>query len=246
MYQNIIHLYKGYYYDEETELYYCNTRYYSPEIGRWISIDDIDYLDAKTINGVNLYAYCMNNPVMCSDPSGHFTIAALLISVGLSLAFEFVSDLIDGNGIDHSLKEYVGAGVSGLLGGFDGGLGAQLVFSVAGGIADSLISGELKDKNIGKVLLNIGISTALSTVAGSLGGKLGSKLKGNSLAKLGRHEIKNSMKNMGLKFSLNKNETSAKAIIKFLNEDTNKWLGKIVGEYGMAGTVSGLYSLLPF
>ena len=71
-------------------------------------------------------------------------------------------------------------------------------------------------------------------------------MKGNSLAKLGRHEIKNSMKNMGLKFSLNKNETSAKAIIKFLNEDTNKWLGKIVGEYGMAGTVSGLYSLLPF
>ena len=125
-------------------------------------------------------------------------------------------------------------------------MGAQLVFSVAGGIADSLISGELKDKNIGKVLLNIGISTALSTVAGSLGGKLASKLKGNSLAKLGRHEIKNSMKNMGLKFSLNKNETSAKAIIKFLNEDTNKWLGKIVGEYGMAGTVSGLYSLLPF
>ena len=196
-------------------------------------MDDVNYLDSETINGVNLYAYCMNNPVMCSDPSGHFTIAALLISVGLSLAFEFVSDLIDGNGIDHSLKEYVGAGVSGLLGGFDGGLGAQLVFSVAGGIADSLISGELKDKNIGKVLLNIGISTALSTVSGSL-------------AKLGRHEIKNSMKNMGLKFSLNKNETSAKAIIKFLNEDTNKWLGKIVGEYGMAGTVSGLYSLLPF
>lgn len=240
------YLYKGYYYDKETQLFYCNFRYYDPEIRRWISIDDVNYLDSKTINGVNLYAYCMNNPVMCSDPSGHFTIAALLISVGLSLAFEFVSDLIDGNGIDHSLKEYVGAGVSGLLGGFDGGLGAQLVFSVAGGIADSLISGELKDKNIGKVLLNIGISTALSTVAGSLGGKLASKLKGNSLAKLGRHEIKNSMKNMGLKFSLNKNETSAKAIIKFLNEDTNKWLGKIVGEYGMAGTVSGLYSLLPF
>ena len=54
-------IYKGYYYDEETELYYCNTRYYSPEIGRWISIDDVGYLDPKSINGLNLYCYCMND-----------------------------------------------------------------------------------------------------------------------------------------------------------------------------------------
>ena len=124
--------------------------------------------------------------------------------------------------------------------------GAQIVFSVAGGIADSWISGELNGDNIGQVLFSIGVSTVLSSVASHLGGKLASKLKGNSLAKLGRHEIKNSMKNMGLKFSLNKNGTSAKAITKFLSEDTSVWLGKIVGEYGMAGTVSGLYSLLPF
>ena len=65
------YLYKGYYYDKETSLYYCNSRYYDPEIRRWISIDDINYLDSETINGVNLYAYCMNNPVMCSDSSGH-------------------------------------------------------------------------------------------------------------------------------------------------------------------------------
>ena len=51
-------IYKGYYYDEETELYYCNTRYYSPEIGRWISIDDVDYLDPESVSGLNLYCYC--------------------------------------------------------------------------------------------------------------------------------------------------------------------------------------------
>ena len=65
------YLYKGYYYDKETLLYYCKYRYYDPEIRRWISMDDVNYLDSETINGVNLYAYCMNNPVMCSDPSGH-------------------------------------------------------------------------------------------------------------------------------------------------------------------------------
>ena len=65
------YLYKGYYYDKETSLYYCNSRYYDPKLRRWISIDDINYLDIETINGVNLYAYCMNNPIMCFDPSGH-------------------------------------------------------------------------------------------------------------------------------------------------------------------------------
>ena len=64
-------IYKGYYYDEETELYYCNTRYYSPEIGRWISIDDVDYLDPESVSGLNLYCYCMNDPVNYCDPSGN-------------------------------------------------------------------------------------------------------------------------------------------------------------------------------
>jgi len=66
-----IYLYKGYVYDQETGLYYCHTRYYNPNVGRWISIDDVSYLDPESIGGMNLYAYCGNNPVMCTDPSGH-------------------------------------------------------------------------------------------------------------------------------------------------------------------------------
>ena len=37
--------YRGYYYDTETELYYLKTRYYDPEVGRFITIDDLQYLD---------------------------------------------------------------------------------------------------------------------------------------------------------------------------------------------------------
>jgi len=65
-------MYKSYYYDKETSLFYCNSRYYSPELCRFISIDDVSYLDPSSINGLNLYAYCANNPVMYVDPSGHF------------------------------------------------------------------------------------------------------------------------------------------------------------------------------
>ena len=64
--------YRGYYYDRETNLYYLNARYYNPDWRRFISPDSCDYLDPETPNGLNLYAYCNNDPVNYADPSGHF------------------------------------------------------------------------------------------------------------------------------------------------------------------------------
>ena len=62
--------YRGYYYDTETGLYYLNSRYYDPSIGRFINADDIGYIQPEQINGLNLFAYCGNNPVMYTDPDG--------------------------------------------------------------------------------------------------------------------------------------------------------------------------------
>ena len=62
--------YRGYYYDTETNLYYLKTRYYDPAVGRFISADNVKYLDPDSINGLNLYAYCNNNPVMYVDDTG--------------------------------------------------------------------------------------------------------------------------------------------------------------------------------
>ena len=63
--------YKSYYYDKESGLYYLNSRYYNPKIGRFITIDNINYIDENSIYGYNLYCYCGNNPVMYSDPNGN-------------------------------------------------------------------------------------------------------------------------------------------------------------------------------
>ena len=62
--------YRGYYFDNDLGMYYLMTRYYDPKIGRFINADSFEYLEPKTINGLNLYAYCGNNPVMLVDFSG--------------------------------------------------------------------------------------------------------------------------------------------------------------------------------
>ena len=62
--------YRGYYYDNETGLYYLNSRYYDSTVGRFINADSINYIEPETLNGINLYAYCLNNPVMFTDSNG--------------------------------------------------------------------------------------------------------------------------------------------------------------------------------
>ena len=64
--------YRGYYYDIETGFYYVSSRYYDPEIGRFINADDIAYLGMGGLTSYNLFAYCGNNPVMGYDPYGTF------------------------------------------------------------------------------------------------------------------------------------------------------------------------------
>ena len=78
--------YRSYYFDTETNLYFLKTRYYDPQIGRFITIDDISYLDPESINGLNLYAYCGNNPVMGYDPSGTWDWGVFWRVLGSTLA----------------------------------------------------------------------------------------------------------------------------------------------------------------
>ena len=61
--------YRGYYYDDETGMYYLITRYYNPEWGRFINADGT--LIGNVGNNIhNIFAYAANNPVVYSDPSG--------------------------------------------------------------------------------------------------------------------------------------------------------------------------------
>lgn len=94
--------YKGYYYDEETGLYYVNSRYYDPELRRFISADDTDILDVSQegLLRYNLYAYCENNPINLFDPVGKFVIPTFVtqIAVGaiVNLATTWIAATVTG------------------------------------------------------------------------------------------------------------------------------------------------------
>ena len=66
--------YRGYALDEETELYYNQSRFYNPSIARFITADTTGVLTAslKSLTEKNLFAYCDNNPVMRKDIDGAF------------------------------------------------------------------------------------------------------------------------------------------------------------------------------
>ena len=79
---NINHiLYKGYVYDFDSNLYYLISRYYSPILHRFITIDNLELISSgKTIDlNLNLYTYSDNNPIMKKDSLGYF---AATIAVG--------------------------------------------------------------------------------------------------------------------------------------------------------------------
>ena len=80
--------YRSYYYDSETGMYYLQSRYYDPVVGRFINADDVSILGAsQTVLGYNLFAYSNNDPINYIDMSGYVVTPANVIGaiVGLIL-----------------------------------------------------------------------------------------------------------------------------------------------------------------
>ena len=172
--------------DVETGLFMVGHRYYNPEWGRWLSPDDIEYLDPESINGLNLYAYCNNDPVNKYDPTGHFGLLVTLLfstAAGAAIAggIELYKQLKD-NGFDFKEVDYTKVGTKALLGAATG-----LAFG-AGGAAAGIVNGSMSAISL--------FGTTL-TAAQSVGLLLGTAAVTNFAAGVGAYAIESSSNGNG-------------------------------------------------
>ena len=109
--------YRGYIYDTETGFYYLRSRYYDPEIGRFINADGLIGANSDMAT-YNLFAYCGNNPVVRYDDTGMFwkELISGVIHVGNNFAVAIGIDTAtigafflmmekDGSGVYHARQD---------------------------------------------------------------------------------------------------------------------------------------------
>ena len=129
--------YRGYYYDSETGFYYLQSRYYDPATGRFINADSYASTDATGLLSTNMFAYCENDPVNKSDPTGE--VAPILVAMAggalVGIAEQFMTDVIyamvTGQPLDacfSSVGTYVSSAVGGAMSVLPGG-GVMRAFS---------------------------------------------------------------------------------------------------------------------
>ncbi len=172
--------YRSYYYDTETGLYYLNSRYYNPQIGRFINADE--YVSTgQGFNGNNMFSYCLNNPINFLDKNGNLIWFAIGVAV-FSLAGG-IGGIIGqraynasvGNDInDGVLSAAIGGTVAGGFGysllefGIMGILVANIYGCCASGIVD-VLTGRIEASDLaGNVLTNIVDNTIVGVIVGSI------------------------------------------------------------------------------
>ena len=145
--------YRSYYYDVETGLYYLNSRYYDPETGRFINADTTDVLEnaKQDINGLNLYAYCDNNPVAGRDEEGDASFwkklaiaAAVVVAVAVVAAAVAVTAGAAGGPLCAAGTVLYGAAKGALVGAVVGAATGAATGAVQGAVEGYMETGTLE------------------------------------------------------------------------------------------------------
>ena len=106
--------YRGYVYDEETGLYYLRSRYYNPNLGRFVNADRVFDANAS-VTTYNQYAYCDNCPVIYLDSEGRGLFTSLVIGFVVGALVSGIIEAAKGGDVEDIIISAVAGGVSGLI-----------------------------------------------------------------------------------------------------------------------------------
>ena len=149
-------------------------------------MDSIEYAEPERINGLNLFAYCGNNPVMFVDPSGHWFFTVLIICAVVGAAIGGTISGVEaakngGSALEVTAAVITGGAIGGTIGlgaGLIGGGGAALISAGAGMIGSGLGIAAISGGGAviaggGAVILGAGAVVAGSAIlAGSVVGSI--------------------------------------------------------------------------
>ena len=174
--------YRSYFYDSDTEMYFLKSRYYNPELHRFINADG--YVQTgQGVLSLNTFAYCVNNPIIFADETGQFVGA-------------IVGGIIGAISGGISAKSNGRTVLSGVIGGFAGGFACGLIADA--GAALSCVTGGLALAVIGG---------ALAGAAGNyITQRVNARQKTNAKYKNSKVPVSKGTKNQEIKSQINKKE----------------------------------------
>ena len=165
--------YRGYYYDWETGFYYINSRYYSPEICRWLTPEPNlyqgDFDGGAGLLAYNTYIYCANNPVAFKDDNGE-SITAVLIGAAIGA----IVGAVAGYGIARYFKVPKGSRWKYVLGGAVIGavIGGCIGYAVGASAGSGAVLWSGKAQGMDKIAMTFAKKNGLKVLESTMRGRL--------------------------------------------------------------------------
>ena len=241
--------YRGYYYDVEIGLYYLQSRYYDPNVSRFINGDDPEQAVLSLgIYYTNIFSYCSNKAICNADHSGRAFFTALLVGFAIGAIVSGVATVISNK--KKGKNWYDGLAISMLAGGVGGAISCisipgvstwvcAAVFGAAGNLTTKVILGEIKSiKDVKDAILQ----GAIAGLIGNAAAKCLNKIVSAKFAKWPKAKQKSFLSSIGkitnrqlraIRQAI-KNSGSTKVIEKSIE--------KVIEKYGYALAVSAFIS----
>ena len=220
--------YRGYVYDEETGLYYLRSRYYNPDLGRFVNADRVFDANAS-VTTYNQYAYCDNCPVIYLDSEGRGLFTSLVIGFVVGALVSGIIEAAKGGDVEDIITSAVAGGVSGLISVIPVFRNPYINSAIMGGVGNAVgawIGGDID--SIYDVIDNF----AEGAAAGVVGQLVGDQLLNwtdKYWKQLSRDAQKHIISNLGNVDQAQINEVY-KAIRAGVNQNT---LHQLIKEYGI-------------